>query len=235
MSDEIIHFPLAESVRVVVQENREIQLTYEEALEIEALWNREKVKRSLVDTFIFSVTSFDSNRIYGSFVQYRYFLAGKLLPELHKRFRITPLAIGGLSICNGGVLLGVRDVKLENYGGFIECVPSGIIEARAFMQQEVDYMAQGMWKLQEQTGISEKKVKEVRSLGLFFNQKEHLYTIGLKIGLDLFEQEMELEGSKEYPLLDWYTYKECKDMLDDPENKVTPLTRTLLTLLSADF
>lgn len=226
-SSEISRSPLSNQVSIILQENPELDLPLKLEEEVETIWQSEKAKRPLYDSFLFSLTSYDEHRLVGRFVKYRYFIASRQSPKLQEILQIYPLGVSGLCLCHGCVLVGIRDSKLSSYGGYFECVPSGGIEARAYMHGEVDFVAQAMWELQEEARISEKKVREVHPLGLYYSPKDGVYDIGLQIRLDLLEQEMETDGTEEYPLLKWYSYKEFEKKLHDPDANMVPLSRAL--------
>lgn len=224
---EIEHNRLSKQFHIILDEHPQLEVPVKLEEEVEAIWTKEKQKRNLYDSFLFSVTSSNEERIVGRFVKYRYFIASRVKKELQEALRIYPLGVSAVCIAQSKVLVGIRDTKLSSYGGYLECVPSGSIEARAYMHAEVDYVAQAMWELQEEARLSEKSVREVHPLGLYYSQVDELYDIGLLIRLDLTEQEMVPDGTQEYPLLTWYTRKEFEHKLHEPELKVVPLTRAL--------
>ncbi len=219
--------PLSDKVRILFEEVPELELPLHLEEEVEAVWQREKAKHNLYDSFLFSLDSYNETRLIGHFVKYRYYIASRHLPEIQEYMNIHPLGVSGLCICKNKVLVGIRDSKLSRFGGFYECVPSGSVEARAYMHGEVDFVAQAMWELSEEAHISEKQVREVHHLGLYFCPKEGVYDIGLLIRLDLLDHEMLGDGTAEYPLLKWCDFKEFEQKLRSPEVKMVPLSKAL--------
>lgn len=226
-ASSIVHTVLSDHVRIILLDSLNVELPADLEVLVDEIWQTEKAKRDLYDSFLFSVHSFNETRIIGHYVNYRYYIATRKLPELQELMQIYPLGISGICLSNNCVLTGIRDQKVANYGGYLECVPSGSIEPRAFMHGEVDFVAQCMWELAEEARISEKKVTKVKQLGLFFSPEDGIYDMGLQISLDLVEQEMQHEPTSEYPLLNWYTYEEFDRILAKPDVKVIPLTRAL--------
>ncbi len=226
-SNEIEHTSVSKQLRIVLEEHPDLEIPVKLEEEVESIWQHEKQNRTLYDSFLFSVRAVDTDRIVGRFVKYRYFIASRKSKELQEALQIYPLGVSCVCICRSQVLVGVRDVKLSTYGGYLECVPSGSVEARSYMHGEVDYVAQAMWELQEEARIGEKMVREVHPLGLYYSPQDELYDLGLFIRLDLTEQEMVPEGTKEYPLLNWYSRKEFEKKLHDPSAKVVPTSKAL--------
>jgi len=225
--EEISRTALAQNVRIILEGPPELILPLALEEEVEVIWQQEKAKYNLYEGFVFSVSSYDETRIVGRFVHYRHYIASRQSPELQEIMQIYPLGISGLCICDKNVLVGIRDTKLATYGGYYECVPSGSIEARAYMHGEVDFVAQAMWELAEEAKIGEKKVQEVHTLGLYFSPQDGTYDLGLLLRVNLLETEMQDSDSPEYPLLQWHTFADFKKKLSSPEVKIVPMSRVL--------
>ncbi len=226
-SNEIIHFPFSQKLQIILAEPELADSSLALEGQIEEIWQKAKQKKNLIDSLIFSLSSHSEGKIVGRFVSYRHYIASRYDPEIQKVLQIYPVGVSGLAICNYNILVGIRDASLAHYGGFFECVPSGSIEARAYMQGEVDFIAQAMWELAEEAKISEKKVEEVRPLGLFYSPKDQIYDIGLLIRVNLLEQEMLDSDSLEYPLLQWHTFEEFEEKLAAQNEKFVPLSKML--------
>lgn len=218
---------LADNVSIILEQDFYIKLPPELEEEVDAIWHKQKAIYNLYDSHIFSLTSFTEQRIVGRFVPYRYYIASRQRPDLQEQLQIFPLGISGFSTCRDCVLVGLRDMKLSSYGGFLEFVPSGSIEPRAYMQGEVDFIAQAMWELAEEAKISENKVTKVNLMGLFFSPQDGVYDIGLHLELDLLENELQSDASDEYPVLKWYTFEEFEQKLAMPDTKLVPLSKFL--------
>ncbi len=219
--------PLSEQVHIIVGPAPEGRLSFELEEEVETIWQQERTKFGLFDTLLFSVSSFTEQKIVGHFVHYRYYIASQKSKALQEALQIYPLKTSALCICRNHLLVGLRDTTLMDYPGFMECVPTGYIEARSFMHQEVDFVGNIMWKLQQEARLTEKSLREVHTLGLYYQPEIATYDIGLTLKVDLLEQEMEIEGTKEYPLLSWYSFKEFEEILRQPSSKIVPLSCAL--------
>lgn len=223
----IKYYPISPNVRVILEPHPTLQLPAKLEEEVEAIWQTENMKRTLYDALIFSVHSFTESQITGKFVHYRYYIASLQSLKLQHVLKIYPLGVSAVTMCRDMQLVGIRDKALTSYPGYYESVPSGGIEARAYMQGEVDFVAQAMWELAEEAHIGEQNVLEVHPLGLFYSEEDHVYDIGLKIEVALLEQEMDPYGSSEYPFLEWYGKKEFTDKFINGDAKIVPLSRAL--------
>jgi len=224
---QITHYPLAPKIQIILTTEPELELPVSLEDEIELIWLKEKAKHNLYNSLLFSLSAFDEHRLIGRFIEYRYYIASRHSRKLQEQLQIFPLGISALTLSNDHLLVGTRDMKLPSFGGFTECVPSGGIEARAYMQGEVDFIAQAMWELQEEARISEKQVNEVHQVGLFYSPHEGVYDIGLVIRLNGDEFDREPDGTNEYPLLKWYSFEEWEEKLESSAGKIVPLSKML--------
>lgn len=223
----IVHYPLASKIQIILSMEPELELPVSLEEEIELIWLKEKSKRNLYNAQLFSLMAYDEHRLIGRFVEYRYWIACRQNSKIQEQLQIFPLGVSGLCLSNDHLLVGTRDLKLASYGGYLECVPAGGIEARAYMQGEVDFIAQAMWELQEEARISEKQVNEIHHLGLFFNPSDGIYDIGLVIRLKGDLHELEPDGTHEYPLLKWYSFDEWETKIEQPDARIVPLSKTM--------
>jgi len=225
---EVTFFPLSKNVRVHVTFEPELQVPKHIEEEIERLWVRAQMEKQVYNNALFCLSSHDSERIIGKFVEYRSFLATQYNPELRPILDVYPLGVSGLTLSDDTLLVGTRDSTLALYPGYLELVPSGSIEPRAYMHNEIDFIMQLMWELEEEASLGEKHVQEVHPLGLFYSSDVGLYDLGLvvRMQLDDFEKE-NLEHTREYPFLQWMTLSEWQKVLDNPESKIVPLSRAI--------
>lgn len=229
MSNELVtHIALSDRVRVHVSFHPELAIPAELEAEVERLWEHAKSERELYNGSIFAFESYDNERIFGHFTEYRYFIATTESPELRDKLKIYPLGVSGATICNEHVLVGTRDLKLALYPGYLELVPSGSIEKRAYQHGEVDFFMQLMWELEEEAHLSEKNVQSMQPLGLFYSEDVGVYDLGLRITCNLKEYEMaEFESSMEYPLLRWMPIEEWEKEMKSPNAKIVPLSKAI--------
>lgn len=223
----ITYFPLSSHVRVHLDHRPILELPSRLEAEVERVWNEQKEVKNLYNSLLFCMISHDQYKIHGQFIEYRYFIACQYIPELRKSFTIHPIGVSGLCFSGEKILIGTRDSKLSSYGGYKECVPSGSIETRAYSHGEVDFFMQLLWELEEEAHVAEKAVKKIYPVGLFYNYEEGIYDIGMAIHLDVIQQEMMIESSAEYPLLEWYSFDEWQQDLNQGESKIVPLSKAL--------
>ena len=227
-NQEVVYFPVSKNVRMHVSFQPELQVPAHIEEEVDRLWDRAQLEKEVYNNTLFCLASRDEDRIIGKFVEYRYYMAMHYNPELQQILDIYPLGVSGIAFCDDKVLVGVRDAKLALYPGFLELVPSGSIEPRAYMHNEVDFIMQLMWELEEEARLSEKKVQEVHPLGLFYSRDVGLYDLGLVIRLKLEDfEKSDLESTEEYPLLRWMKISDWQNVLADPKSQVVPLSRAL--------
>jgi hypothetical protein len=228
LSQEIEYYPLSPRVRVCIPQTAPLLLPSSIEDEVEAIWNEQQNKKMLFNQPILSLLSFTPEKIMGRFVEYRYLVACQENPTLRKYIDISPLAVSGVCIASGYVLIGTRDMQLASFGGYMECVPSGGIETRAYSHGEIDFFMQLLWELEEEAHIGAKRVKELHPLGLYYSKDSGVYDIGMLVVLDLQEQELSSdEGSLEYPLLEWISFDQWNETIKDLSKKIVPLSKTL--------
>jgi hypothetical protein len=196
--------------------------------EVDRLWEKAQSEKEVYNGQLFCLRSYDDTRIFGQFLEYRYYMATYYNPSFREILKIYPLGVSGVTLCRGCVLVGRRSSTLAQYGDCLELVPSGSIDTRAVQHGEVDFMRQLMWELEEEAHIGEKLVKEIHPLGLFYSSDVGVYDIGLKVVIELEEYEMvELEITAEYPMLQWMEIEEWERELAKEDSQIVPLSRML--------
>lgn len=227
-AESVIYIPTSPKVSVHVSFDPVLQVPTHIEEEVERLWEKAKSEKEVYNGPLFCMRSYDESRIFGYFVEYRYYMATRYNPALRDILRVYPLGVSGVTMCNDCVLVGMRNATLARHGGCQELVPSGGIETRVVQHSEADFIRQLMWELEEEAHVGEKRVKEIHPLGLFYSVDDGVYDLGIKLELDLQEYEMvELEMSVEYPILQWMEVQEWEKELARPDARVVPLSRML--------
>ncbi len=225
--EQILSYQISSRVRIHLMQEPRLVLPQQLENEVERIWQEEKVKKNLFNSLLFNLVSFNEDKIFGHFVEYRHFIASRKSRAVQEAIPIFPLCVSGLCVSDSHILIGKRDTQLATYGGCFECVPSGGIGARAFSHGEVDFFMQLIWELEEEAHIGQKSVQEIHPIGLFYSPQDLTYDIGMLIRLDLKEHERHADGSVEYPLLQWLSFSDWELLLADKKNHVVPLSRSL--------
>jgi predicted NUDIX family phosphoesterase len=136
--------------------------------------NLSRIERSSVDDKIY---------LHCFPVDYKYYLAQRSGVELG----ITPLAVSGITFYtkeNENIFfVGERSEMVTSYQNFFEFVPSGSIEVNNNTQEDekIDYLKQVSVELEEELSILKKDVLNLNAFCVIFDEREHVYDIGVEI------------------------------------------------------
>jgi hypothetical protein len=159
--------------------------------QIEQIWikQQELKKNKLVNLPILNLsrierTSVDDKIYLHCFpVDYKYYLAQRSGIDLG----ITPLAVSGITFYtkeNENIFfVGKRSEMVTTYQNFFEFVPSGSIDVNNSTQKDekIDYLKQIAVELEEELSILEKDVLKLNAFCVIFDEREHVYDIGVEI------------------------------------------------------
>lgn len=183
--------------------------------EINAIWKSEQTKHNnrLFNGKIFSVDKITDNEIIGHITEYKFFLAQKMKPALFKSLHIQPLAVSGLTECFDGYVFGLRGSTTQDEGRW-ELVPSGSIDCAQDHQTNNLYQNQILVELQEEIGIAQKYIQDLKPFILVIDPKDHIFDIGIHIRLNCDFSTIEKN------------YQQCKNneytkLVVTPKNKLT--------------
>ena len=166
------------------------------ANEVEVLWQAEQKHRgkAIFNGRIMSALMVDSLGIHGCVTEYRYLIAQRARPELFPVLQVRPVAVSGLFKCADGIVFGRRSGMTTQDAGLWELVPSGGIDTREDkvkqLQEKVDYLAQILTELHEETGIGSDAVLNVRPFCLVDDTDSHVLDIGIAMISSLSANEV---------------------------------------------
>jgi 8-oxo-dGTP pyrophosphatase MutT (NUDIX family) len=159
------------------------QLPIAVAREVDAVW--EDLRRRnprLADGTLFSVTSLSPDRIEGRFVPYRWRAVQRERPDL--ALGIRTLAVSGLLLCEGGVVIGRRAAQVS-HAGLWELVPSGGISG-----DPPDWRATLLAELSEEVGIGAADVASMQPFCLIEDEADAVIDLGVMIETKLTAEDV---------------------------------------------
>lgn len=164
-------------------------LAPEAARRVDELWLRRLVDDpGLHDGEIFSVVEATTDRITGSFVPYRRFVAQRAEPALRTAVGVAPLAVTGRTVTTDRkVVLARRGPHVTQAPGAWELAPSGGVDRVAVTREgRVDVAAAVLAELGEELGIGREEVLGVTPVGVVVDDASGVYDVVLEVqvGLD---------------------------------------------------
>jgi hypothetical protein len=177
--------PVSENLHVIAQDP--IPFSKEQEARIEAIWQDELKRRQglLFNGTLLEFVEIQGPRITGRFVQYKEYVASRKDPAGVGR-EIRPLSVSGLTWFKDCVGFGTRANHVRNYPGWLELIPSGGIDKSCVGHDgQIDYHAQLLTELAEETGVGREHVVSMRPFGLILDKAERTYDICLELVTDL--------------------------------------------------
>lgn len=217
----------------VVNSGEEIVLSDAEALRIDERWERAQEQRNglLFNGKLLNYLKFEKERLYGSFVEYKYYMAQCIDPKLKERLRIFPLAISCICTCQDKVLIGKRSSFVTDFPGYFELVPSGGIDPAAVEKGNVNLVKQALTELKEEAGIEPNSVEICYPFVLFQNLITGCFEICLHIDLKRTGGDLSARAwlqNHEYTELVWMSCTHLKEFMLSAGNAIVPLSLHLI-------
>ncbi len=180
--------PIAQTSQIIVHTVHDCPI-YSKAIQaqVEALWQAACAKKPLFNGSIVCYHSHQKRQgvlhIQCFVHEYKYFLAQLTDPSLD--LGLSPIGVSGLLIDpQQNTLIGQRQ-GVTQYDGYYELMPSGSIEAdKKTPEGYLDYTAQLLTELEEETGIAPTAVQQLVPFCLLYDTQHQVYDIGCKVYLN---------------------------------------------------
>ena len=201
---------------------------------VDGLWNAARARRpSLHDGSLFSVARRTDDRIVGSFVPYRHWIAQRADPTLADVLRVQPLAVTGLTRVDGGVLLGKRARDTTQDPGCWELVPSGGLDETSRGDGDcVLPQKQLLAELNEELNVSPGWVTSATPCLLVHDRLDGVWDIVfdmvLRASFDIVHQSLIDGVSTEVQDLVCLAGSKLEAFLEDTDNVVAPVSCAIL-------
>lgn len=168
-----------------------VEMHYPEALvsEVNRLWERAVAAEPwLFNGQFLNCNRFDEERLYGQFMEYKYYYAGTISKELRIELKLLPVGVMGITQCGNAFLVGRRAETVTQYRGQLEFVPSGIVDPHSMLGRDIDVRRQYFLELEEEVGISADQVESIKPIWYLLDRTEGtleiIAAIQLKPGAD---------------------------------------------------
>jgi hypothetical protein len=201
---------------------------------VQALWETELAQRgnALFNGKLFSIDKLGSDRIIGTFVEYRWFVAQHRRPALFKDLGVRPLAVSGMIESVDGLIFGKRNQSLATEGGKWELAPSGGLDIDACLHGcSVDYMAQFFQELEDEVGILPTQLSGAAPFVLIEDPATHVFDLGISAQTALSAAQIKLvfdQTAREYSELKFVEKSQLAIFQEQHGEAIVPLTITLL-------
>lgn len=216
----------------VVDSREELMLSDVEESAVEALWNRaqKKYEGRLFNGKMLAYSHLDEDRLYGYFVDYKYYIAQLGDSALKERLRIRPVAISCLCTWEEKVLIGKRSLTVTDYPGYFETVPSGGIDPKPVKQGVVNYIEQALTELEEEAGIGSRDVADCHPLLIYQDLRSDSFEVCLHIVLKKESPGIEEGENNEYSRLEWMSLERLNELVTRGKKSFVPLSLHLISL-----
>lgn len=149
--------------------------------EIDTLWLAAQARTSgaLFNGRVFSVDTITPHLLTGHLTEFRRIVAQMERPELHDVLAVRPMAVCGVLICGGGVVIGRRPARAVYQAAMWQLPPAGSVDAGALrLDGWLDLQLQLFTELREELGLSHASITEMRPLCLVEHPGSHVLDLG---------------------------------------------------------
>lgn len=212
---------------------RGFTLSDHEKILIENIWNHEISNQNerLFNGQILNVVSFTEEKMVAEFVDYKFYLAQLRDPNFEPVLGIRTVCVSGITTIVDKVLMGRRSPTVSNFPKFYELVPSGGIDPGSLVTNKIDITKQFEVELWEETGISVTEVKDIRPLGLVYDEDQKTYDFCAEIVVNYSALKEFLDPSDEYEDLAWIPKHDIEKIIRRHKKEIVPLSLLLLQMM----
>ncbi|MCV0393554.1 MAG: HAD family hydrolase [Nitrosopumilus sp.] len=209
--------------------------------EIARIWKELKNKNnSLFDSKSPVVIDIKKNKtkttINVFFTDYKTILADRKKPKLG--IKVNQLGVSGVILLNDNKLVFAKRGKFSTeYPGMIELVPSGNIDISDIKDNKIDYISKIKKEFEEEIGISNKQILEVKPLGIVKDNKNKIYDICCRLKIRINENEFlqKFQNSTEYTKPFLIDLKEINTFHNKNIEKIIPTSNAVIEYFCENF
>lgn len=156
----------------VVLAREPLELRPEQREAVERVWSAEgeRLGAPPADPQVLLHVRSDRRRLVGRLAPWSVCLAARRAPEVFAGWAPLPVGVSGLVTLAGRVLLGRRAARASAWPGRWELVPSGPLDGRAAAHGRVDFVAQLLRELGEQTPLPPPPRAAAHAFALAFDE-----------------------------------------------------------------
>lgn len=164
---------------------------------VEAIWRRELENgRRLFNGRVFSLERLKDGTAYGHLAQYKWYMAQLADPSLAPYLRVRSLAVCGLVIARGNVLLGRRHPGLALEGGLWELTPSGTISGKhREADGSISWRLQFLEELREELGLEFPGTQAITPFALVEDTAINNWDMGIALRIEVDPQAIARQHS----------------------------------------
>jgi hypothetical protein len=215
--------------------------------QIEVVWRQESQKRGrdLFNGKMFNFIGYkqeaDRLVVTGHFIQYKEFIAKRVLPYLP--YTVTPVGVSGLTYYQqgeeGAVLMARRSHGVTQYPGFFELLPSGTIDPDCLEEGgKVDYIKKIRDEFSEESGLEKSNIKNCTGFALLHDSAESCYDLCSIIEITPFageQLEKNFHRSGEYDRLIRVNFRDMEPFLEKNAPLILPTSLSLYRAFIASW
>jgi hypothetical protein len=168
---------------------------------------------------ILSAVEIAPDRIAATLVEYRWFVAQRMKPDLFPALQVRPVAVSGVLHCADGIVIGRRSQSMMQDPGLWELVPSGGMDGTA------DIRGQILAELREEVGLTPDQVDEVVPFCLIEDDESHTLDIGIALAAPRLGADAVLRAWRDCATREYTDLKVTADFIEGLQ--VAPVSRAL--------
>lgn len=201
----------------VVDCSGKIELSDVENSYVDELWDAAQKHHmgKLFNGKLLNYLNFEKGKLYGKFVEYKYYIAQCADPKLKDRLKIRPIAISCLCTFKGHALVGKRSTFVTDFPDCFELVPSGGIDPTAVENGKVNLVKQALTELKEEAEIKPEDVNTCHPLALFQDLISGGFEICMHIELNTKSSFLQ---NGEYSQLKWMPFSQLQEFALNEKN-----------------
>lgn len=199
--------------------------------EIKRIWQEESQipGRYLFGGQLLSLVDLEADCLVGQFVPYEQYLAQVRNPELRSYLRICHLAVNGITRADEHLLIAKRAASVTQYPLHYELAPSGGISEKYLRPNgEIDYTAEIVGELEEETSFTKNQIQQITPLYLVFDAEEPSIELFLEVRLHPETSITTPAPHLEYPELHWVPESKLPLFLQNHPDAWVPLSKAIL-------
>lgn len=195
---------------------------------IEEIWDEQQLRHpeTLFNGNILSRIKSDNQRLIGTFVEYKHYLAQTYNPALKPLLNINPVGITVIVTDGAHVLVGKRSDSVSIHNQLFELVPSGSVDDQFLAQGKIKLEELAMDELREECGLSTDEKQSFRPAYLLQDPSSGLCEICCVLTI---EKKVEVKPGLEHTELLWLPLDQAEEFMD--ENPFVPHSAHILKRL----
>lgn len=203
---------------------------------VDELWQKALLERPFLrNGQLFSVHRIEGESFYGSFVEYKYWMAQRREPRLYEDLRIEPLAVTGVLRVGDELVFARRGSNVVQDAGLWELGPSGGVDNTCRVENSrLQVEDQLLTELHEELGLGHSQIEQIVPLGVALDLENHVRDLVFELRVALNAQQVhdafKSVQEPEYTDLRFVPLKDMALFVDQNNSSLAPIAIEILNL-----